>query len=64
MTSAIADALRLPAGPVDLTAIDPDSAPGFDGKKAEAAGVVDRLAAERSVHGRRMPAVRAGGPQQ
>ena len=59
MTSAIADALRLPAGPVDLTAIDPDSAPGFDGKKAdgkaalagmqpELADLQERLWAERT----------------
>lgn len=60
MTSAIADALRLPAGPVDLTAIDPDAAPGFDGKKAEGkealaamqpelADLQERLWAERTV---------------
>jgi PPK2 family polyphosphate:nucleotide phosphotransferase len=59
MTSAIADALRLPAGPVDLTAIDPDGAPGFDGKKAdgqtalvgmqpELADLQERLWAERT----------------
>jgi polyphosphate kinase 2 (PPK2 family) len=59
MTSAIADALRLPSGPVDLTAIDPDSAPGFDGKKAdgkaalagmqpELADLQERLWAERT----------------
>ena len=27
--------LRLPPGPVDLTAIDPDGTPGFDGRKAD-----------------------------
>jgi PPK2 family polyphosphate:nucleotide phosphotransferase len=59
MTSAIADALRLPSGPVDLTAIDPDSAPGFDGRKAdgkaalagmqpELADLQERLWAERT----------------
>jgi PPK2 family polyphosphate:nucleotide phosphotransferase len=59
MTSAIAEALRLPAGPVDLTAIDPDAAPGFDGKKAdgkaalagmqpELADLQERLWAERT----------------
>ncbi|TGN65477.1 polyphosphate kinase 2 family protein [Nocardioides eburneiflavus] len=59
MTSAIADALRLPAGPVDLTAVDTDSAPGFDGKKAdgkaalagmqpELADLQERLWAERT----------------
>jgi PPK2 family polyphosphate:nucleotide phosphotransferase len=59
MTSAIADALRLHAGPVDLTAIDPDAAPGFGGKKAdgkaalagmqpELADLQERLWAERT----------------
>lgn len=59
MTSAIADALRLPAGPVDLAGIDPDAAPGFDGRKAdgeaalagmqpELADLQERLWAERT----------------
>ncbi len=34
-SSAIADALVLPDGPVDLTAIETDAAPGFDGKKTD-----------------------------
>ncbi|CAM3488451.1 PPK2 family polyphosphate kinase [Nocardioides zeicaulis] len=34
-TSAITEALRLPAGPVDLTTIETDVAPGFDGSKSE-----------------------------
>ncbi len=32
---SIADTVRLPPGPVDLTALDTDAAPGFDGKKSE-----------------------------
>ncbi|GAB3033423.1 hypothetical protein GCM10011376_30800 [Nocardioides flavus (ex Wang et al. 2016)] len=59
MTSAIAAALRLPEGPVDLTAIDTDAAPGFDGAKAdgrealaamqpELADLQERLWAERT----------------
>ena len=59
-TSAIADALRLPPGPVDLTSIETDAAPGFDGKKAdgqaalaamgdELADLQERLWAERTV---------------
>ena len=35
MSSAIGDALRLPPGPVDLTTIETDAAPGFDGGKSE-----------------------------
>ena len=59
-TSPIADAVRLQAGPVDLTAIETDAAPGFDGKKAdgkaaleamgdELADLQERLWAERTV---------------
>ena len=32
-SSAIADALRLPPGPVDLRSIETDAAPGYDGNK-------------------------------
>ncbi|WP_340540300.1 PPK2 family polyphosphate kinase [Nocardioides sp. GXZ039] len=32
---SIRDALRLPAGPVDLKSIETDAAPGYDGKKAD-----------------------------
>ena len=59
MTSPVLDALRLPAGPVDLTAIETDAAPGFSGKKAdgkvalaamepELADLQERLWAERT----------------
>jgi PPK2 family polyphosphate:nucleotide phosphotransferase len=60
MTDDIAAHVRLPAGPFDLTAIDTDAAPGFDGKKAdgkaalaamgdELADLQERLWAERTV---------------
>ena len=59
MTDDIAAHLRVPAGPVDLTAIETDAAPGFDGKKAdgqdallamqvELADLQERLWAERT----------------
>ena len=59
-TSPIADALRLPDGPVDLTSIETDAAPGFEGKKAdgkaalyamgdELADLQERLWAQRTV---------------
>lgn len=35
MTDDITAHLRIPAGPVDLTTIETDAAPGFDGKKAD-----------------------------
>ena len=60
MSSAIGDALRLPPGPVDLTTIETDAAPGFDGGKSagkttlaemgtELADLQERLWAERTV---------------
>ncbi len=59
-TSSIDAAVRLRSGPVDLTAIETDAAPGFDGKKAdgkaaleamgeELADLQERLWAERTV---------------
>ena len=59
MTEATSDLLRLPKGPVDLSAIDTDAAPGFeDGKSAgtqalvalgpELADLQERLFAERT----------------
>ena len=43
----VSDLLRLPAGPLDLHAIDPRATPGFDGgkkrAKKEAAALADRL---------------------
>ena len=58
-TSPIADAVRLPSGPVALASIETDAAPGFDGKKAdgqdallamqvELADLQERLWAERT----------------
>jgi PPK2 family polyphosphate:nucleotide phosphotransferase len=60
MTSPIADAVRLAGGPVDLTSIETDAAPGFDGRKTdgeaalaamaeELADLQERLWAERTV---------------
>jgi PPK2 family polyphosphate:nucleotide phosphotransferase len=39
----ISDLLRLPAGPVDLHAIDPRATPGFDGAKKDARAAVPAL---------------------
>jgi PPK2 family polyphosphate:nucleotide phosphotransferase len=60
MSPAISDAIRLPRGPVDLTTIETDVAPGFDGDKddgkaalaemgTELADLQERLWAERTV---------------
>ena len=62
--SSIADAVRLAPGPVDLSAIDTDAAPGYDGDKAsgtadleamreELADLQERLFAEGRSGGRR-----------
>jgi PPK2 family polyphosphate:nucleotide phosphotransferase len=40
----VSDLLRLPAGPVDLHAIDPRATPGFDGGKRDAREIVPELA--------------------
>jgi PPK2 family polyphosphate:nucleotide phosphotransferase len=64
MTKAIRDLLRLPQGPVDLSKIDTDAAPGFDdgksaGKEAlvalgpELADLQERLFAERTTESNR-----------
>ena len=64
MTTPFGDALRLPAGPVDLTAIDTEGTAVFDGDKAdgeealgalgpELADLQERLFAERTAGGRR-----------
>src|SRR6476469_4061222 len=63
-TSPIAAALRLPPGRVDLTTIETDAPPGFDGKKEdgkaalyamgdELADLQERLWAERTVDSER-----------
>lgn len=44
----ISDLLRLPLGPVDLSRIDPDASPGFDGDKADGKDALPDLQAELS----------------
>lgn len=44
VTTDLPALLRLPAGPVDLTEIRTDAAPGFDGKKAEGEAALTELA--------------------
>ncbi|HEX6248324.1 MAG TPA: PPK2 family polyphosphate kinase [Nocardioidaceae bacterium] len=47
-TTPVADALRLPPGPVDLTAIDTRGRPGFDGDKAAGREALAAMDAELS----------------
>ncbi|WP_210441203.1 polyphosphate kinase 2 family protein [Nocardioides xinjiangensis] len=63
-TSAIADALRLPGGTVDLTAIDTDAAPGFDGKKADGKAALAAMQPELSDLQERLWAERTAGSQR
>lgn len=64
-TSPIADALRLPGGAVDLTAIDTGAAPGFDGRKADGLAALAAMAPELSDLQERLWAERtAGSPRR
>jgi PPK2 family polyphosphate:nucleotide phosphotransferase len=47
-SSPLTALLRLPAGPVDLAALDPAATPGFSGKKSDAPAATEALAPELS----------------
>ena len=51
----------LPAGPVDLTAIETDAAPGFDGKKADGKKTLAAMGDELAELQERLWALRSGG---
>ncbi len=61
MTDAIAEHVRLTQGPVDLTAIETDAAPGFDGKKADGEPALAAMAGELSDLQERLWAERTAG---
>ena len=62
---SIPDRLRLPAGPVDLRAIETDAAPGFDGGKAEGKAALAAMAEELADLQERLWAERtAGSPRR
>ena len=61
MTDAITAHLRLPAGPVDLTSIETDAAPGFDGDKAEGKATLFAMGDELSDLQERLFAGKADG---
>ncbi|NYE38803.1 PPK2 family polyphosphate:nucleotide phosphotransferase [Nocardioides cavernae] len=63
-TSPIADALRLDGGPVDLTAIETDAAPGFDGRKADGVAALAAMAPELGDLQERLWAERTAGSQR
>ncbi|MET1059171.1 MAG: polyphosphate kinase 2 family protein [Nocardioides sp.] len=57
----IAERLRLPNGPVDLTAIDTNATPGFDGDKAAGKAALEKLGDELSDLQERLFAERTAG---
>ena len=63
-TSPIADALRLPSGPVDLTTIATDAAPGFDGKKSDGKEALTAMGEELADLQERLWATRTVGAER
>ena len=64
MTDAITAHLRLPAGPVDLTSVETDAAPGFDGDKAEGKATLFAMGDELSDLQERLWAQRTVGSER
>jgi PPK2 family polyphosphate:nucleotide phosphotransferase len=64
MTDDITAHLRVPAGPVDLTAIETDAAPGFDGKKADGKKALAAMGPELADLQERLWAERTAGSQR
>jgi PPK2 family polyphosphate:nucleotide phosphotransferase len=64
MTDAIAENVRLSQGPVDLTAIETDAAPGFDGKKADGKAALLAMGEELSDLQERLWAERTAGSER
>ena len=64
MTDDLTAHLRVPAGPVDLTAIETDAAPGFDGKKADGKKALAAMGAELSDLQERLWAERTAGSER
>jgi PPK2 family polyphosphate:nucleotide phosphotransferase len=64
MTDDITAHLRLSGGPVDLTSIETDAAPGFDGKKADGKKALDAMGPELSDLQERLWAERTAGSER
>ncbi|KQV69729.1 phosphate--nucleotide phosphotransferase [Nocardioides sp. Root122] len=64
MTDDIAGHVRLPAGPVDLTALETDAAPGFKGKKAKGKATLFAMGDELSDLQERLWAQRTVGSER
>ncbi|PVG82064.1 phosphate--nucleotide phosphotransferase [Nocardioides gansuensis] len=61
MTDALTDVLRLPPGPVELSAIETDAAPGFDGGKSDGEAALFAMGEELSDLQERLWAERTTG---
>jgi PPK2 family polyphosphate:nucleotide phosphotransferase len=64
MTEEITAHLRVPAGPVDLTSIETDAAPGFDGKKADGKAALAAMGPELADLQERLWAERTAGSER
>lgn len=64
MTDAIADHVRLSRGPVDLTAVETDAAPGFAGNKADGKAALAAMAAELADLQERLWSERTAGSER
>jgi PPK2 family polyphosphate:nucleotide phosphotransferase len=64
MTDDISAHLRLPQGPVDLSAIETDAAPGFDGSKADGRAALEAMGPELADLQERLWAERTAGSER
>ena len=64
MIDSLADHVRIPTGPVDLSAIETDAAPGFKGKQADGEAALADLASELADLQERLWAVGTAGSQR
>ena len=64
MTDDITAHLRLPAGPVDLTAIETDAKPGFDGSKSDGKAALAEMGTELADLQERLWAERTAGSER
>jgi PPK2 family polyphosphate:nucleotide phosphotransferase len=64
MTDAIADHVRLGRGPVDLTAVETDAAPGFGGSKSDGKAALAAMADELADLQERLWAERTAGSER
>lgn len=62
--AAIHEALRVPQGPVDLSSVETDAAPGFSGKKADGEAALSALGSDLAELQERLFAERTAGSER